>query len=133
MPEADQIRRRVQARLVEQHALVRSLLELREQLKGSLFVRYGRCGKPNCACRGGPGHGPYYVLSRRRQGQGAFAYLAGPRLAEARHLLGHGQRFRAGMRRLRRLNLELVGLLRRYQSAADRRAAQRLAVTRPAR
>jgi hypothetical protein len=45
--------------------------ELAEQLKttklallrGSLVERYKRCGKPNCKCTKGKGHGPYYYLS----------------------------------------------------------------------
>ena len=65
----------MQARLAEQRALVQSLLRLREQLQGSLFARYGECGKEGCVCRRGSKHGPYYVLSTRSGGQGGFAYL----------------------------------------------------------
>ncbi len=65
MPSAEEIRRHIRAQLGDQQVLVRSLLALREQLQGSLFERYGVCGKPNCACRLGRRHGPYYVLSSR--------------------------------------------------------------------
>jgi len=51
MPSAEEIRRHIRAQLGDQQVLVRSLLALREQLRGSLIERYGVCGKPNCACR----------------------------------------------------------------------------------
>ena len=51
----DQIRLRVREMLARQRKLVVSLLRLREQLDGSLFVRYGQCGKPACACRSAEG------------------------------------------------------------------------------
>jgi hypothetical protein len=125
----EDIRRRVRARLGEQRRVVRALLAARAQLPGSLFTRYGRCGKPGCACRRGPGHGPYYVLSRRSRGAGAFAYLDAGRAREARSLVARARAFRAGLRRLQRVNLELLGLLRRYQDAMARRGGARLDMT----
>ena len=41
---------------------------------------------------------------------------------------GHQREFRAGLRRLRALNLELVELLRRYQDVQQRKGERRLAV-----
>lgn len=120
------IRQRVIQRLHEQRLLVRSLLTLREQLQGSLFTRYGECGKPNCACRAGAKHGPYYVLSTRGKGGAGFAYLATEQLEEARtHVKGYRE-FRKGVRRLKRINAELVTLLKRYQAAASRQSGRRL-------
>jgi hypothetical protein len=128
MDEPEELRRRVRARLARQGRLVRSLLEAREQLPGSLFTRYGRCGKPGCACRRGPGHGPYHVLSQRSGGRGGFSYLDPARAREARGLVARARRFRLGLRRLQRLNLELIDLLRRYQIAMARRGGRRLGV-----
>lgn len=128
MDEPDDLRRRVRARLAEQRRLVRSLLEARAQLPGSLFTRYGRCGKEGCACRRGAGHGPYYVLSQRSGGKGAFAYLDAQRAREAKGLVARARTFRVDLRRLQRLNLELIDLLRRYQIAMARRGGRRLGV-----
>ena len=128
MDDPEDLRRRVRACLEEQRKLVRSLLEARAQLPGSLFTRYGRCGKPSCACRRGPGHGPYYVLSQRSHGTGGFAYLDAARAREAKGLLARARAFRDGMRRLQRLNLELLDLLRRYRIAMARRGGRRLGV-----
>jgi len=77
MREAEELRKRVRARLGEQRTLVQSLLRQRELLQGSVFARYGECGKEGCACRQGRKHGPYYVFSMRSGGKGAFAYLEG--------------------------------------------------------
>jgi hypothetical protein len=126
MIDPEGLRHRVRERLAEQRILIGTLLRLREQLRGSLFARYGECGKEGCVCRTGRKHGPYYVLSGRTGDQGAFAYLTPEQLAEARELVARHRAFKAGLRRVRRLNLELVGLLRRYQDAMDRRGGRRL-------
>ena len=126
--DAEDLRKRVRARLGEQRALVQSLLRQRELLQGSLFARYGECGKEGCACRQGRKHGPYYVLSMRSGGKGAFAYLEGRAAAggaEPRRALPGVP---AGLRRLKKLNLELVDLLRRYQEAMTRKGGRRLGV-----
>jgi hypothetical protein len=128
MREADDLRRRVRERLGEQRALVQSLLRQRDLLQGSLFVRYGECGKEGCACRQGRKHGPYYVLSSRSRGRGGFAYLEARQMREARDLVGRYRAFRRGLRRLKRLNDDLVGLLQRYQQAATRSGGRRLGV-----
>lgn len=124
----DGIRQRVRARLQEQRALVEQLLQMREQLAGSLFVRFGMCGKPACVCRSGQKHGPYYVLSTRSGGRGGFAYLEAERLGEARGLVKSYRDYRAGMRRLRKVNEQLVALLRRYQEATTRKGSRRVGV-----
>jgi hypothetical protein len=120
------LRRRIRARLAEQRVLVRSLIALRAQVAGSLFTRFGRCGKAGCACAEGRGHGPYYVLSRRSGGAGSFAYLGEERVEEARALLTRSRAFRKGLRRLKQVNQELVDLLKRYPAAGARQGARRL-------
>ena len=129
MIELESIRRQVRSRLREQGTLVRQLLRQREQLRGSLFPRYGTCGKANCVCRTGRKHGPYYVLSSRSAGRGAFAYLEGDEVPRVRELLGRHREFRRGLSRLRRLSAELVLLLRRYQQAVVRRGGERVGIT----
>jgi hypothetical protein len=126
MISPDGIRRRARELLAEQRRLVAGLLRLRAQLKGSLIVRYGRCGKPGCVCRSGRGHGPYYVLSTRTGGRGGFDYLEAGRAREARSLVGRHREFRRGLRRLKRVNEELVALLRRYQEQGSREGGRRL-------
>ena len=122
----DTLKRRIRSRLTDQRLLVERMLELREQVPGSLFARYGRCGKPSCTCAGGRGHGPYYVLSHRSGGRGRFAYVARGRAGEARQLVRRYRQFRTGLRRLRGINEELVVLLRRYQERTAEQAGRSL-------
>ena len=124
----DEIRQRVRTSLQQQRELVADLLRRRELLAGSLFVRFGVCGKQGCVCRTGQKHGPYYVLSTRSGGRGGFAYLEAARMSEARELVKAYREYRAGMRRLRRVNDQLVALLRRYQEATTRRGSRRVGV-----
>ena len=123
-----QLRKRIQAQLSEQRSLTQSLLKLREQIRGSLFVRYGKCGKAECACRLGRGHGPYYVFSSGSRGRGAFAYLGEHDIDMARQLIDRSRSFQRAMRRLKKVNEELLVLLRRYQAAAGRLGARRLGI-----
>ena len=129
MNESEDIRRRVTELLGRQRRAVRALLAAREQLTGSLITRYGRCGKTGCACRRGRGHGPYYLLSQRSAGRGAYEYLDAARAREARGLVGRARAFRTGLRRLQRLNVELLSLLRRYQAATSRQGGRRVGLT----
>ncbi len=124
----DDIRRRVRAKLEQQRGLVEELLRRREQLAGSLFIRYGVCGKEACICRSGRKHGPYYVLSTRSGGHGGFTYLDSSQLPEARALVKAFREYRAGMRRLRRIGEQIVTLLRRYQELTTRQGRRRVDV-----
>jgi hypothetical protein len=126
-PEA--IRQRVREKLQEQRALVEEMLRRREQLAGSLFVRFGVCGKEGCVCRTGRKHGPYYVLSTRSAGRGGFSYLDEDQMADARSLVKAYREYRAGMRRLSRVGEQLVGLLRRYQAATTREGTRRVGLS----
>ena len=123
----EQIRGRVRETLAQQRQLVASLLRLREQLHGSLFVRYGQCGKAGCACQSeGHRHGPYYVLSTRSGGRGSFSYLDAPTARDARGRVARYRAFRTGLKGLQRVNGSLVDLLRRYQRAQLRKTVRRL-------
>ena len=126
MTLAEEIRARVRRRVAEQRALVSSLLRLRAQIQGSLLVRYMECGKPGCACHTGRKHGPYFVLSNRSGGRGTFAYLDAAEAARARALVRRYREFRRGLMKLQKVNVELVGLLRRYQQARLRQTGSRL-------
>ena len=123
---SDAIRAKVHARLHQQRELVEDLLRRREQLAGSLFVRFGVCGKEGCACRTGRKHGPYYVLSTRSAGHGGFAYLDASQAGDARELVKAYREYREGMRRLKTVGEQLVSLLRRYQEATTRQGSRRV-------
>ena len=124
----DGIRDRIRERLADQRRLVRRLLTLREQLQGSLIVRWAQCGKTACACHTGRRHGPYYVLSTRSGGRGGFSYLDGDQARRARALVSRSREYKRGLRQLKKLNQDLVVLLRRYQRRQLRSTGRRLGV-----
>ncbi len=129
----EDLRARVRARLARQRAMVASLLRLRRQLQGSLFVRYGECGKAGCACREGRRHGPYYVFSARPAGRAAFRYLGASDARRVREQVERYREFRRGLAALQRVNLQLVALLRRYQQRQVRRGVRSLGISPGAR
>jgi len=125
-PQLQRLRSRAQSLLAEQRALVGALLKLREQIGGSLIERYVECRKEGCGCRQGRRHGPYFILSARSGGQGTYAYLNRPQVACVRQLVRRHRDFRERMRRLQRVNAELVGVLQRYRAAATRVGERRV-------
>jgi hypothetical protein len=122
------LRKQVQRQLVRQRALVKELLALRDQVQGSVFARYGTCGKEACACRTGKGHGPYTVLSTRGGGRAAFVYLSRDQTRAARQFVAAGRSYRQGMAQLKAINESLLDLMRRYQRAVARSCGRRLGV-----
>lgn len=126
--KADVIRQRVRARLEEQKTLVEALLRRRELLSGSLFMRFGVCGKKGCVCQSGQKHGPYYVLSNRSGGRGSFSYLDETQARSARALVKAYRDYKADLKRLRKVNEQVVELLRRYQEATARQGGRRVGV-----
>ena len=120
------LRKQVQRQLARQQELVRGLLALREQAQGSVFTRYGTCGKEGCACGEGRGHGPYFVLSARGKAGGGFVYLSREQAREARRLVAAGRSYRVGMARLKAMNDELLDLMKRYQRALAKSGGRKL-------
>ena len=56
--------RRKRKRLIQQLAQLEPLM-----MRGSIVERYKKCGKPNCKCSTGKGHGPkyYYTIALPKQ------------------------------------------------------------------
>jgi hypothetical protein len=108
----------IRDRLIEHESLVDALLQERAQIRGSLFSRFAVCGKTGCACARGEKHGPYYVLSSRSGGEGAFIYLKEDQVSRVRELVNRHRRFRKGLRRLRGLSSKLQAMLENYETSA---------------
>ena len=43
--------------------LAQDMPPIEQVMRGTLSQAYKRCGRPNCRCVDGPGHGPKYYLS----------------------------------------------------------------------
>lgn len=126
--EAAALRKQVQRHLARQRELVRELLAVREQVQGSVFERYGRCGKAACACGSGKGHGPYYVLSSKRAEGSGFVYLDRTQARQVKQLVGAARDYRRGLAELKALNDALLDLMRRYQKAQARAGVRKLSI-----
>ena len=127
---ADMIRleQGIRDRLDEHESLVVALLREKEQIRGSLFSRFAVCGKAGCACGAGEKHGPYYVLSNRSRGQGAFIYLKDEQVSQVRELVVRHRRFKKGLKRLKGLSSKLHSLFSRYEASAARAGSRQVAL-----
>ena len=120
----------IRDRLNEHESLVDALLQEREQIRGSLFARFAVCGKAGCVCAQGERHGPYYVLSNRSGGEGAFVYLKQEQVSRIRELVNRNRRFKKGLKRLRGLSTKLQDLFARYETSAARAGQKHVGVER---
>lgn len=78
-------------------------------LRGSLIVRYTRCGKPRCTCVQGRGHGPKYYLSVSRAGKRPeLGYVPQASVPHVRQELAQLQEFRAVLEELCALSREVL-------------------------
>lgn len=118
MADLTRLEKGIRDRLTEHESLVLSLLQEREQIRGSLFSRFAVCGKLNCACAQGEKHGPYYVLSDRSGGAGAFVYLKEDQVSRVKDLVMRHRRFRKGLKRLKGLSSKLHEMFVRYEDTA---------------
>ena len=118
----------IRDRLIEHESVVDALLQEREQIRGSLFSRFAVSGKANCACAQGEKHGPYYVLSSRRGGEGAFIYLKEGQVGRVRELLNRHRRFKKGLKRLKGQASKLHALFERYETSAAQAGSRQAGV-----
>ena len=118
MADLVRLERGIRVSLTEHESLVDALLQEREQIRGSLFSRFAVCGKANCACAQGEKHGPYYVLSNRSGGEGAFIYLKEEQVSRVRELVDRHRRFKKGLKRLKGLSSRLHTLFQQYEATA---------------
>jgi len=91
-------------------ALVRQLSVPPDLVRGSYVVRFTTCGKPQCCCRQGRRHGPfYYLVSNLATGHVLKFLLKEPRQqATAQQAIGHYQQHWEGLEELSQINAELL-------------------------
>lgn len=70
--------------------------------RGSVTVRYVKCSKPNCACRGDQGvrHGPYISLTYSTGGKTHSRLLSAAQAEIVRQQIDAGRKFREQVRTL---------------------------------
>jgi hypothetical protein len=93
--------------LIRRHSLATRLAGADEVLFGSLVEQLRRCGKANCRCALGDGHGPYMFFTPRRAGRG-MKYVPAALVASVRGCLGQGERIEALLTEISSINVELL-------------------------
>ena len=101
------------------HRLARGLPPIEQILRGSLIETYKRCGRPNCHCVDGPGHGPKRYLSTisRTGERPRVGYVPNAAHAEVREFLANFRKLREVLNEICAINAEL--LRRREKSRLD--------------
>src|SRR3984893_16408200 len=97
------------------HQLARRLPPIEQILRGSLIETYKRCGRPNCHCVDGTGHGPKRYLSTisRTGERPRVGYVPNAAHAEVCEFLANFRKLREMLNEVCAINAEL---LRRRES-----------------
>jgi hypothetical protein len=89
--------------------LVRDLPPLEWVLRGSLTETYKRCGRPNCRCTSGPGHGPKrYLVVSQPGGRPRRDYVPNAAHERVACLIGNFNRLREALNEICAINAELL-------------------------
>jgi len=89
--------------------LTRDLPPLEQLLRGSLTETYKRCGRPNCHCADGPGHGPKrYLATSQPGGRPRRDYVPNGVHEHVAHLIGNFHKLREALNEICAINAELL-------------------------
>ena len=88
---------------------MRGLPPLEKVLRGSLTETYKRCGRPNCHCADGPGHGPKrYLVISQPGGRPRRDYVPNAVCEQVVHLIDNFHRLREALNEICAINAELL-------------------------
>ena len=101
------------------HRLIRGLPPIEQIVRGSLIETYKRCGRPNCHCADGPGHGPKRYLSTiaRTGDRPRLGYVPNAAYAQVAEFLANFRKLQEMLNEICAINAEL--LRRRESSRLD--------------
>jgi hypothetical protein len=89
---------------------MRQLTGTVEMLQGSLVERYVRCGRKNCRCAKGEGHGPVFYLSFKEKGHTQLIYVPREEVGKVRQQLLSFKRYKGIGSEVAKLNREILKL-----------------------
>ena len=97
------------------HQLVCGLPPIEQIVRGSLMETYKRCGRPNCHCVDGPGHGPKRYLSTiaRAGERPRLGYVPNAAYGQVAEFLANFRKLQEMLNEICAINAEL---LRRRES-----------------
>jgi hypothetical protein len=89
--------------------LVRDLPPIEQLLRGTLVETYKRCGRPNCHCVDGPGHGPKRYLSISQPGgRPRRDYVSNNAHLQVAQLIDNFRKLRQALDEICAINAELL-------------------------
>jgi hypothetical protein len=89
--------------------LVQNLPPLEQLMRGTLRAAFKRCGRPNCHCVNGPGHGPKYYLSVSQPGGRPHRdYVRNADYTRAAEFIGNLHKLRTALDEICAINIELL-------------------------
>jgi hypothetical protein len=89
--------------------LVRDLPPMEQLLRGSLTETYKRCGRRNCHCANGPGHGPKrYLVISQPGGRPRRDYVPNATHEQVASLIGNFSKLREALNEICAINTELL-------------------------
>jgi hypothetical protein len=93
--------------------LVDTMPPVDQVMRGTLLATYKRCGRPNCHCVNGPGHGPKHYLSVSQKGAHPRRdYVRNTDVGRAAQFISNLQMLRSALDQICAINTEL---LRRHE------------------
>ena len=97
------LRRRRKALMQKMHSIGFNII------RGSLLERYKPCGKPNCRCADGPGHGPKYYLSVSHSGRRPeLEYVPGEHVQQVKLFVSNFKKAKQFMEEISDINREIL-------------------------
>lgn len=92
-------------------AYIEKLLHPRPMIIGSLYEVYKTCSKPNCCCKKGKKHGPFFALSISVEAKRRVKIVRKNDLMVVREKALAYQSFQKGLAKIRKIDKEIVTLL----------------------
>ncbi len=97
-------------RLIQKRQRIADTLpDVSELVRGSLVKRYLHCGKSECRCHQGRGHGPYYYLmTTLGPGKTQMVLLSKDQLQKARRWIRNFRAYKQGLEKIAEINTRLL-------------------------
>ena len=89
--------------------IVGAMPPVEQVMRGTLLPAFKRCGRPNCHCAHGPGHGPKHYLSvSQKGGRPRRDYVRNTDVDRAAQFISNLQMLRAALDQICAINTELL-------------------------
>jgi len=105
------IRQKIYQLRKKRGAYIEKLLHPRPMIIGSLYEVYKTCSKPNCCCKKGKKHGPFFALSISVEAKRRVKIVRKNDLMVVREKALAYQSFQQGLAKIRKIDKEIVILL----------------------